>query len=250
MIANIGHLVKDMSVKTNKHIIGVLGGMGPQASCELYRLLIEGARGVYGAKHNDEYPEILIDSIPVPDGFSHPEQMEVVATMLEDRVKRMTAYGATMISLACNTVCIFKERLQAKTPVEVISTVDEVVAAIAQKHKNILLLSSSTSLKLHLYQHAFDKSEIKYLLPTSEDYSEIDTIIAGVLSGVEREVLTKKVLRLTEKLLHTVSVDAIVLGCTEMPLIFPNDFHLPVYSSLSILAESILKRYYCRKDTI
>ena len=97
----------------NKHIIGVLGGMGPQASNELYRLLIEGARMNFGAKHNDEFPEILIDSVPVPDGFSHPEQMELVATMLEDRVKRMTLYGVTTISLACNTVCIYKDRLHS-----------------------------------------------------------------------------------------------------------------------------------------
>jgi len=51
-------------------IIGIIRGMGPQASCELYRLLIEGARHRYGSKNNDEYPEILIDSVPVPDFLS------------------------------------------------------------------------------------------------------------------------------------------------------------------------------------
>ncbi len=239
-----------MSVKTKKQIIGVLGGMGPQASCELYRLLIEGARTRYGAIHNDEYPEIVIDSVPVPDGFSHPEDMEVVATMLEDRVKRLTTFGASMIAIACNTVCVFKDRLQSKTPIEVILTVDEVVKEVARSHKRVLLLSSSTSLKLRLYQDSLDRSGIEYIHPSVDEYETIDSIILGVLSGEEYTVLSGKITELTDSLIQDNRVEAIVLGCTEMPLIFPNEFNLPVYSSLSILAESILKRYYYRKDTI
>lgn len=229
-------------------IIGVLGGMGPQASSELYRLLIEGARVNHGAIHNDDYPEILIDSVPVPDGFSHPEQMEAVATVLEDRVQRMTVYGSTMLSLACNTVCVYKDRLQSKTPIRVISTVEEVANKVAKKHHNILLLSSSTSLKLRLYQDVFDRYGVKYTTPKSEEYIEIDSIISGVLRGVDPDVLSEKIVKLTSRMLRDTQVEAVILGCTEMPLIFPKEFHLPVYSSLSILAESLLTRYYTGED--
>jgi len=234
----------------NKQIIGILGGMGPQASSELYRLLIEGARTRYGAIHNDEYPEIVIDSVPVPDGFSHPEEMETVATMLEDRVKRLTTFGATMIAVACNTVCVYKDRLQTKTPIEVISTVDEVVKEVAMSHKRVLLLSSSTSLKLRLYQDAFDRSGIEYVHPDAEEYTNIDAIISGVLKGEEYSIVSRKITEITDRVISHNRVEAIVLGCTELPLIFPKEFNLPVYSSLSILAESILKRYYYRKDSI
>lgn len=237
-----------MSVKTNKQIIGVLGGMGPQASCELYRLLVEGARVNHGAHHNDEYPEILIDSVPVPDGFSHPEDMEKVANILEDRVKRLTTFGATMIAIACNTVCVYKDRLQSKTPIEVISTVDEVVNEVAKSHKRVLLLSSSTSLKLRLYQDALDRSGIEYIHPSVDEYETIDSIILGVLSGEEYSVLSGRITELTNRLRRDNRIEAIVLGCTEMPLIFPKEFNLPVYSSLSILAESVLTRYYNKEN--
>lgn len=231
-------------------ILSAYLGMGPQASCELYRLLIEGAGAEYGAKHNDEFPEILIDSVPVPDGFSHPEQMEVVATMLENRAERMTSYGATMISLACNTVCIYANRLRKITPIEVISTVDEVVEHVSKKHSRVLLLSSSTSLKLGLYQRAFDAVGVEYIAPGPEHYARIDKLILGVMSVTKKDYLTENIAELTKTLLHGVHVDAVVLGCTEMPLIFPKKFYVPVYSSLSILAESVLKRYYYRKETL
>lgn len=234
----------------NKRLIGILGGMGPQASCELYRLIIEGSRTRYGALHNDEYPEIVIDSVPVPDGFSHPESMETVATMLEDRVKRMTTYGATMIAIACNTVCVYKNRLQSNTPIEVISTVDEVVKEVAKLHKRVVLLSSSTSLKLHLYQDALDRSGVEYVHPDDKEYGAIDAIISGVLKGEEYSILCSKLAKIADRLTKDNKTEAVLLGCTEMPLIFPKEFYLPVYSSLSILAESVLKRYYYRKDSI
>lgn len=69
-------------MKQNK-IIGVLGGMGPQASVELYRLLIEGAKVRYGAQNNDDYPEILIDSVPI---------ISVVDEVVSEVSKRHTDY--------------------------------------------------------------------------------------------------------------------------------------------------------------
>ncbi len=228
----------------NKNIIGILGGMGPQASCELYKLIIDGARRAYGAHHNDEYPEIILDSIPVPDGFSHPEKMEAVASILEDRVSRLTSFGATTIAIACNTVCVYKNRLQSKTDCNVISTVEEVVKETANSHSNVVLLASSTSLQLRLYQDMMDRYGITYVYPKEHLYARIDSIIEGVLSGESYEALSKNITNLTDSLSDRSQATAVVLGCTELPLIFPKNFRMPVISSLSILAENILKRYY------
>jgi len=234
-------------MKQTKQIIGVIGGMGPQASNELYRLLIEGARVEYGARANDEYPEILIDSVPVPDGFSDPSQMEIVTRMLEDRTKRMTTYGATVITMACNTVCHYADRLSRNTHVNVISVVDEVVHIVSKRHSRVLLLASSTSLRLRLYQSRLEQNGVSFILPESRDYTELDSIISGVLAGVDKEVLIEKIGSLTERLIYNNHVEAIILGCTELPLIFPQKYHIPVYSSLSILAQTLLKRYYTKE---
>jgi len=227
-----------------QQIIGVLGGMGPQASNELYRLLIEGARRKFGAQTNDGYPEILIDSVPVPDAFDDPQKMEAVAHMLENRVDRMTKYGATTITMACNTVSVYADRLQKRTSVPVISVIEEVVSEVLKYHKKVLLLASPTSLHIGLYQKPLRKSGIVCMVPEIKDYKILDSIICGVLKGTDRKILQKRLVRLTDKLLIDKNADAVILGCTELPLVFPIDYRLPVYSSLSILAESLLKRYY------
>ena len=56
-----------------------------------------------------------------------------------------------------------------------------------------------------------------------------------------------KLVRLTERYVGDYEAEGIVLGCTELPLVFPEQYRLPVYSSLSILAESVLKRYYMKE---
>jgi aspartate/glutamate racemase len=81
-------------------------------------------------------------------------------------------------------------------------------------------------------------------VPPKKYYQELEYIIRGVIEGGDRPFLMKKLIRLTENILTKKSVDGIVLGCTELPLVFPVNYPIPVYNSLSILAESLLKRYY------
>lgn len=218
--------------------------MGPQASCELYRLLIDGARYQYGAKNNDEYPEILIDSIPVPDFLSNTDRVDEAARMLEDRVLRLQMYGASFMSMACNTACILADRLQEKTTVPFISVVDEVVREVVRSGISVLLLASPTSLRLGLYQLQLSRFGVPYFVPEQKEFPELEFIIRGVIEGEDRSFLMKKLVKITERYVEIGKVGGIVLGCTELPLIFPTKYRLPVYSSLSILAGSLLKRYY------
>lgn len=224
-------------------IIGIIGGMGPQASAELYRLIISQARHRYGARENDEYPEVVIDSVPVPDFLADTKKMEEAAMILEDRVKRLTVYGATTITLACNTACILNDRLQKQTDKPLISVVDEVVRTIVGKSTNVLLLASPTSLRLGLYQLVLSRYNVSFVMPRQKDFRELEYIIRGVLGDEKRDFLMRKLVRVAERYSDD-SIDGIVLGCTELPLVFPADYVLPVYDSLSILANSLLRRYY------
>jgi aspartate racemase len=228
-------------------MIGIIGGMGPQASAELYRLLIEGAKQSYGARNNDDFPEILIDSVPVPDFLSDTDQVEKAAVMLEDRARRLATYGASCISVACNTACLLSGRLQRQTPVPFVSVVDEVAKKASLRHKHVLILASPTSLRLRIYQKALSRYGVMCVVPPKKYHREIEHIIRGVIEGGDRILLMKKLVRLTENILTNEYVDGVILGCTELPLVFPEGYRLPVYSSLSILAESLLKRYYTKE---
>ncbi len=51
----------------NQKIIGVIGGVGPQATSYLYSKVIQLSQSKYCAKNNDEFPHLIVESLPIPD---------------------------------------------------------------------------------------------------------------------------------------------------------------------------------------
>src|SRR3989344_3827305 len=80
--------------------IGILGGMGPDASARLYQLMIEMARSEFGARKNEDYPEIVLQSIPVPDFISDTKRAEEAVFMLKERVRRLAHLDVGCLGLA------------------------------------------------------------------------------------------------------------------------------------------------------
>jgi len=232
----------------NHKIIGIIGGMGPQASLALYELLISRAQKQYGANENHKYPEIIIDSVPVPDFISDQSKQEEAAVMLEKRVRQISMMGASFISVSCNTACVLLDRLQKQATVPIVSIINEVMFSICIDHTPVFLLASPTSLKLGLYQLALTQYGIPYIVPQNRDFRGIEYLIRSVIQGKDKEALKRKVIRLVERYRTTTNMRGIVLGCTELPLIFPTNYPLPSYNSLSILADSLLKRYYKKEE--
>ncbi|MDO8486733.1 MAG: aspartate/glutamate racemase family protein [Candidatus Curtissbacteria bacterium] len=78
---------------------------------------------------------------------------------------------------------------------------------------------------------------------------EIDSVVRKVIS---QEVSGNDVLRLANVADNLVKkgAEGIILGCTELPLVFPKDFQLPVFDSIEILSRGLLARYYERKGKI
>ncbi len=233
----------------NHKIIGIIGGMGPQATLALYELLISRAQKHYGANENHKYPEIIIDSVPVPDFINDQSKQEEAAVMLEKRVQQMDMMGASFITISCNTACILLDQLQKRTSVPIVSIINEVISLIRIEHAPVLLLASPTSMRLGLYQLALGKYGIPCVIPQNRDFRKIEYLIRSVIQGKDKETLKQKIVRLVERYRTSTNMKGVVLGCTELPLIFPTNYPLPTYNSLSILADSLLKRYY-KKEVI
>jgi aspartate/glutamate racemase len=75
--------------KNSHNSIAILGGMGPQASSKLYNLLIEKSIKTYGVEDNSQFPEILLNSIPVPDFISNKKKFDEAREILVHRTIRL-----------------------------------------------------------------------------------------------------------------------------------------------------------------
>lgn len=233
---------------TNYNTIGIIGGMGPDASARLYQLMIDMARDDFGAKANHEYPELLIYSIPVPDFISDTSQAEEAMFMLKSRVRYLSQLPMSCTGLACNTAHTTLVDLNQISNVPFVSMPDEVANhAKKKKYQSIGLLATPTTVYSGIYQTALAKVGIKTVSPNYDQVEELGSLIGLVVAGKFKP--PKKRLLIIADSLKKKKIDALVLGCTELPLVFPKNYSLPVLDSLNILAQTLLKRYY-QKEVI
>ena len=227
----------------NHQPIAILGGMGPDASCRLYQLMIELSRSDFGAVENHQYPEIVIDSVPVPEFFSNTQRAEEATFMLKDRVRKLNYLQPGCFGLACNTAHTILMDLELETLVPFVSIPEEVSREVKQKgYKRVGLLASPTTIFSGVYQTEFLDKNIEIILPENGYIEELGEIIGQIIAGDFKQT-KEKLLKIADSLKKK-KVEALILGCTELPLVFPKNYSLPVLNTLEILARALLTRYY------
>lgn len=227
--------------------IYILGGMGPQASVELYRILINKAQRSYGAVKNDDFPEIVIHSLPVPDFISDESQKDRALQMLARRVQSIDKEHFGMFAIACNTAHILAPKFHIQTSANFVSMIDETIKRIAkQNYKTVGLLAGPTTIKSKLYANPLSQIGTEVIVPTDIQQNTIESVIRTVLAGKTSDSDCKK-LHVISASLQERGAEAILLGCTELPLIYSFG-SLPSYSSLHILADKLLKLYYTKEE--
>ena len=215
--------------------------MGPQAGGYLYNTLIRMAVSEYGAKNNDDFPEIILHCVPVPDFISSDQQRSVALTMLKNRVRDADKLNVSCVSVACNTAHILLDQLQKVSKSPFISIVDEVVSSVARsKIKIVGIIGTPSVLRYKIYQKALKEKGIKSIIPTKNQITILEKIIRNILKGKKNKADQKQLISIANSLKNKGS-QAIILGCTELPLVFPSKYSLPLFNSVEILAQSLLQ---------
>lgn len=224
----------------------ILGGMGPQASGELYRILIEKAHTDFGAINNVDYPEIVLHSIPVPDFISSSKEKERAKSMLIEVIEHMDDERVGVFGIACNTAHLLQDELIDRTTVKFISMIDAVARRVAQKHvQTVGIMGSPMTLSAGLYQDSCSGQRIESLLPEINQIDRIEGSIRAVLAGEAGASDTQTILDIADTLVNK-GAKCCVLGCTELPLLVSEEQKKShkLVSSLDVFADELLWYYY------
>ena len=171
-------------VLVDKKTIGIIGGMGPEATADIYLKIIKLYQKRFGTKLDSDYPRILIDSIPIPDVINDFENKEKTLSILEQSARNLESLGVDFIIIACNTVSSFIPYLEKKISIPIINIVEEVKNKILEKgYRKVGLLSTSNTFKSGVYGSLLEESGIKTIYPTQKSRSKINGIILNVMSG-------------------------------------------------------------------
>lgn len=232
----------------SKKAICILGGIGPQASLYMCKLLIEMSVKHFGVKNNEDFPEIILDSIPIPGFITNYYEKKVALEMLKKRVIRLKNCDISYFGIACNTAHILIEDLQAVSQASFLSMIEEVIKQVEKdKINKVGLLTSPATIKFDLYQKSLKNKGIETLIPTEKEQGFFEEIVNNVL---EEKITIKdqKRLVLIANSFKKRGAKGLILGCTELPLVFPKKYSLPVYNCVEILAMALLRKYYAHTN--
>ena len=207
-----------MKNNTEKKIIGVIGGMGPLATVDLYRKIVEHT----DADCDQAHVRTIIDSnTNIPDrtaallsgGESPVKELQSSARLLEQA-------GAQVLVMPCNTAHCFYDAVQACVGVPILNMIELTVQALKrQSISRAGLLATDGTVQSGIYQKHFEARGIELLLPDPEDQAAImDMIYRGVKAGCT-DYDTSRVRSALDRLLAC-GAQTLILGCTELPPAF------------------------------
>ncbi|HLD63578.1 MAG TPA: amino acid racemase [Candidatus Peribacteraceae bacterium] len=219
--------------------IGVLGGMGHSAAADLFQKMLAYAQTEYRAVQDEEYPPIIIHSLPLA-GFDETgvADEEIVRKQLVERVKGLEAAGADLIAIACNTVHIYHAEMQAAVHIPIINMVEVTMHAVQLSAlPTIGLFCSETTTKTHLYQKTHKPDGLEIIEPTPEQQAHLNHVIEHVMGGTQNEDDVAVLQKIAAEY-QANGAQGVILGCTEIPLaIKPDQLTVPVFDATKILAK-------------
>lgn len=223
-----------------KKTIGVLGGMGPGASANLYQEIIRYSQTKYNAVQDFDFPPVIIYSLPLVDfdetGITNERK---VKEQLIYGVKTLEKAGCDLIIIGCNTVHIFYDDMQNAVNIPIFNIVEETKKEVLnQGYSKVGLFASESTTRTNLYQKRFSSNDIEVISPNKEQQLELNKVIEHVMGGsqgIEDILVLKNIARNYVKQ----GAEAIVLGCTEIPLAI-NQTHTDVklFNTIDIIVRS------------
>ncbi|MCA9369297.1 MAG: amino acid racemase [Pseudomonadales bacterium] len=232
--------------------IGIIGGVGPQATGYLYRTLIDLAQEQYGAPENHLFPRVLIVSEPVLDFISSKENVPVARKQIFSATDQLLDGGATCIAIVSNTVHLLASEVEAvceKAGVQFVSMLNVVAETCATRgFSTVGLLGSPVTLQSDLYDLAVAKQGVQLFKPSAKAYAQLGCIIKEVIAGNVSAKNKKTFLCLLSEL--SKDTDAVILGCTELPVLNAQlKTKYMVVDTSKVLAIALLEYYYITTET-
>lgn len=198
--------------------VGIIGGMGPLATIDLYAKIVE----FTNAKCDQENIPLLIDNFPqIEDrtAFILGRGKDPLPKLIES-AKRLKNGGCEAIAMACNTAHFFASEIEKNAEVKILHIAKIAVCAILKNFpnaKNIAVIGTDGTKKAGIYD-----SE---LLSAGLNSVQISPVIqAKIMSCIYDGVKAGKILDFVpvfEEILNEIKADIYIAACTEIPLFLP-----------------------------
>lgn len=194
--------------------LGILGGMGPQATQDFYQRILDKTDA---SRDQEHLPAVILSDTAMPDrtlAILGGDSEACYARLLAD-AKMLEQVGCTAVAIPCNTSHYFADRLQEELHIPLIHMVRETAKAVAARGcKQVGILATDGTVKTGIYQRECEALGIQALAPDPATQKLVMSIIYDEIKKGEKG--SREKFALIDRALRDMRCDAAILGCTEL----------------------------------
>lgn len=226
--------------------IGIIGGLGPESTVDYYKSIIDACRvdGSLAA------PEILIFSLNLEEVLSlvSRQEWDRLVELLVSKITALYRAGADFAVISANTPHIVFDHVQAQSPLPLLSIVTATLDKTKELGlKKVGLLGTRFTMQANFFSPPFSSQGISTVVPSTTDQEYIhDKLMTEIELGIITDETRKGLLEIIERMIARDTIDGVILGCTELPLILDtSESGIPFLNTTAIHVESIVN--YCKQ---
>jgi aspartate racemase len=215
--------------------VGIVGGIGPESTIDYYRLLI-------AAGHT----RIIIVSVAVENmlGMMMKNDTSGVADYLSAAVEQLANAGADVAIIAANTPHIVFDDVQQRARVPMVSIIEAAAAHVADRGmRRVGLLGTGFTMQGRFYPDVFARRGLSVVAPAGDDFDYVHAKYIGEFLKNQFLPETRAgILAVIDRLKRDQSVEAVILGGTELPILLRSDAHngLPLLDTTKMHVDAVL----------
>ena len=223
--------------------LGILGGMGPQATQIFYQRILDMTDA---ARDQDHVPTLIWSDTQMPDRtaaiLGGGEGAEACYQRLLAGAKLLENAGCTILGIPCNTSHYFVDKLQGDIHTPILHMIRETAAAIyAQGRRRPAILATDGTIQSGLYQAACAQYGLEAVAPDAAIQALVMSIIYDEIKQGERG--SREKFAAIDKAMRQAGCDCAILACTELS-VFRTYHNLPPFyvDAMEVLAETAVTR--------
>jgi aspartate racemase len=216
--------------------IGILEGIGPEATNYFYSKLINKIQKENYFESNEDFPQIIINSIPAPELTNNIIKKEELI-YYKKGIMELDSMNLDFIIICCNTIHLYFGQITRGTNTLIINLKDELKKCLMdlENEKIGIIGTPKTTKKLYNFK------KIKKIKPNKKENEIITKSINNYNSGKEKKIQKNNILKIINKFFENKNTKKVLLGCTELEVMFSNN-NFPKIEPLEILANTTIKK--------
>jgi aspartate racemase len=224
--------------------LGILGGMGPAASAEFITRIISKTPANCDQDH---IPFVLWNEPRIPDrSTSMQSGNDLPLPWLQEGIKGLKHAGCDRIVIPCNSAHFWYSQL-SKLGVPILHIVDSVAEELKSLNlsdRKIGILGTQGTIESGLYQYHLNRLGWECIVPCKEEMEGLVTPAINLIKANKFREPQMLLMRAMHSLIDR-GAEAIVLGCTELPLVIrlSSEEGIPIVNSIDSLVNIVLKTY-------